>query len=389
MAVDLSSKNEADAAFLLQIVEHIAHPIFVKDRSFAFVLLNKAFCDLVGYSPAEMLAKSDYDFFPKEEADFFRRKDIEMFSTESQVVIEEEPITDASGQRHVLATTKVPLRAPSGEITHLVGIIHDITRMKAAEEALRRSNEDLERRVQERTAALADAQQDLARKERLTVLGQLAGGVAHQVRNPLGAIKNAAHILERVVRAESSPEAAEALAVIHEEVRNANQIVSDLLGYARVRPPVRRATEVEGLLAQAIGAQIVPSDVHVVRELPTLPRVAVDPDQVQGALYNIMRNALEAMPNGGTLSLAARREGNEVVISVKDTGAGIPEAIRSRLFEPLITTKSTGLGLGLVTARSLIENQGGRIDCETSATGTTFRVRLPMDETDDRESHVA
>src|SRR6185436_19340783 len=122
-------------------VDHIADPIFVKDRQFRFVLLNRALCTMVGYPREEMLGKTDYDFFPKEEADFFRQKDVEMFAIGEPVVIEAEPITDSSGRRHVLATSKAPLRDESGQITHVIGVIHEITRLKEAEDALRQANE--------------------------------------------------------------------------------------------------------------------------------------------------------------------------------------------------------------------------------------------------------
>ena len=132
-----------DARFLAEVVDHIGHPIFVKDRKFRFVLLNRALFEVVGYTREQMLGKTDYDFFPRAEADFFRAKDEEVFARGEMVEIEAEPITDAAGKKHVLATTKVPLRDGRGEITHLVGIIHDITRLKEAEDALRQANEDL------------------------------------------------------------------------------------------------------------------------------------------------------------------------------------------------------------------------------------------------------
>ena len=374
------SKKEAsvDVAFVTQVIEHVAHPIFVKDRAFQYVLVNRAFSEMMGLSPAAMIGKNDYDLFAPAEADFFRQKDVEMFATGTMVVIDEEPLTDAAGGKHILATTKVPLRSSSGEISHLIGIIHDISRLKAAEESLRLSNEDLERRVEERTRALAVAQEDLMQKERLAVLGRLAGGVAHQIRNPLGTIKNAAYVLQRLTAGNPHPETRQALEMIHDEVESANQTISALLDYARVRHAVRRNVGLAGIVEAALAGQPL-GRIVAVRDVPELPLVAVDADQVRGALYNVMRNAIEAMPGGGTLTLRARQEDDWVVVTVGDTGNGIAEEVSACLFDPLVTTKPLGLGLGLVTARTLIEGQGGTLSCTTGpGEGAVFEIRLPI-----------
>jgi PAS domain S-box-containing protein len=350
------------------------------------VLLNDALVRIGGYPPEAMLGKTDYDFLPAATADFYRAKDIEVFSSASEVAIAEEVLTDGAGQRRVLSTRKVPVRAATGEITHLLGIISDITHTKAVEEDLRLSTEELERRVAERTNALALAHEDLARKERLAVLGRLAGGVAHQIRNPLAALKNAAYVLDRRFRELVSTPSSDAgasdivrsLEVIHDEVRRANQIITDLLDYARVRVPIRKSTSITAVLEQALGGQIVPPEITIVRELPDLPSIAVDAGQLQGAVFNVLRNAIEAMPDGGTLTIATALRGDAIVVTITDTGGGIPREVRARLFEPLITTKPLGLGLGLVTARTLIEGQGGTIECVASdERGARFELTIP------------
>ncbi|MEO6418160.1 MAG: ATP-binding protein [Polyangiaceae bacterium] len=363
---------------LLRTLDNVAHPVFVKDTKFRIVFSNHAFAQMMGRSAEELFGKTDYDFVPKEEADFFRQKDIEMFATGLEVVIDEEPFTDRAGVRHTLATTKVPLRAPTGEVTHLVGIIHDITRLKTAEEALRRANESLERRVLERSRELAAAQENLIRKERLTVLGKLAGGVAHQIRNPLASIKTAAHVLRKLRG--SDPNVDQSVDIIDEEIRRADQIITDLIDYARVRSPSVRPTPVGYVIDQALGGQMIPSAIQVQIDLPELPPALVDPDHVQGALFNIFRNAIEAMDHdAGTLSIGARQEGMEIIIQISDTGPGVPPSIRKRLFDPLITSKPRGLGLGLVTARTLIEAQEGSLACISGdGESARFEVRLPV-----------
>lgn len=372
-----------DNDFFRRVAELVAHPIFVKDRSCRLVFLNDAFVQMVGFSREQMLGKTDYDLFPREEADFFREKDEQMFRERRRIVIEEEPITDSSGVVHVLTTTKVPMFDHTGEPTHLVGIIHDISQLKQAETALLRSNLELEARVQERTAALRAAQADLVRKERLAVLGSLAGGVAHQIRNPLGAIKNATHLLEGYISSTyvDRSGARHALSIIHEEIGLANRIITDLLDYARVRPPECRPIDAGFLVEQVLGAHVDGSSVAVLRELAAAAEVLVDPEMAQGALANVIRNAVEAAMAGGRLPaivVSTRIEGVKLVIRIRDNGPGVSAEIRPHLFEPLYTSKPTGLGLGLVTARALLEVQGARLElAESGPDGAAFEVTLP------------
>ena len=373
-----SVPEELNEEFLAAIIDHVAHPIFVKDRDYRFVLLNRAMEGMVGIPRAEMLGHTDYDFFPKEQADWFREKDLEMFTLGKPVEITEEPITDKDGRRHVLSTTKVPLRDARGVITHLVGIIHDITPLKRAEEALREVSNVLERRMQERTDELLAAQTELVRRERLAVIGLFAGSLAHQIRNPLGSIKNAAYLVQ-LASPTVDDDLRRALNIIQDEVGRANQIITDLVDYARVTPAQRRVVPVDLLMEIALSGMDLPANVTVVTECPALPKVFVDPAQLQRALQKLVKNALQAMSNGGTLTLRARSEGDAVFFCVSDTGRGIPEDVRHRLFEPLVSGNPGNLGLGLITARALIENQGGALALEkTDHDGTCVMLRLPV-----------
>jgi PAS domain S-box-containing protein len=367
-----------DREFLAEVIERVAHPIFVKDRAFHWVLLNQAFCEMVGYPAAAMLGKGDYDFFPKNEADFFREKDLEMFASGEQVTIAGESITDAQGGVHTLATTKVPMRAASGEVTHVIGIIHDLTRLKAAEEGLLRANEALEHRVQERTNELLAAQEELVRKERLAALGQLAGGLAHQIRNPLGSIANAAYVLKRALGEDAAPTVVSAVAIILEETWRANRLISDLLDYARVRAANPQPVSLRELLEAVIVAHDVPLRIRVSVHAPEKPMVSVDDEQLRAALSHLMRNAIDAMPASGTLRFDARPDGDRMRLTVSDTGGGIAPEVRGKMFEPLITSKPLGRGLGLTMARALIENQRGTIVSEPVAQGACFVIMLPL-----------
>lgn len=388
MVVGLLPASAASLEFLAQVIEQQPHPMFVKDREHRYVLVNRALLRMTGHRPDEVLGRTDHEVLPTATADLYRASDLQCFATGAEVTVLEETMIDVSGEYRIISTRKVPLRGADSTITHLIGVVTDITHLKSVEAALRLSTEELEQRVAERTRALAIAQDDLVRKERLAVLGRLAGGVAHQVRNPLGAIKNAAYVVDRRLREAKPPpfaardvkdEVAHAIAIIHDEVQRANRIITDLLDYARIRVPLRQPTSLRHVIDKALEATEVPAAIAVVRSLPELPDLALDADQLQGALFNIFRNAIEAMPDGGTLTVVAELRDGACVVSIADTGPGIPAEVRGRLFEPLITTKSLGLGLGLVTARTMIEGQAGSIACVRSdERGACFEVTLPQ-----------
>ncbi|MEO8796550.1 MAG: PAS domain S-box protein, partial [Polyangiaceae bacterium] len=179
----MDEKNEQQ--FLRIIIDHVTQPIFVKDRSQNWVFVNRAFCELVGASYDDVIGKDDFAFASKEDAELFRARDLELFERRLPVTTDETSFTGDNGRRYSILSTKVPIVADGGEVHFVVGIVQDLTEWRGAEDRLRRENEELERRVEERTIALQRAQLDLLRKEKLTELGKLAGGVAHEIRNPL------------------------------------------------------------------------------------------------------------------------------------------------------------------------------------------------------------
>lgn len=370
---------DVDPSFPGRVLGRIAYPVFVKDREFRFVVVNDALADMVGRPRSAMLGKTDFDIFPQREAESFRQRDGEVFASGTMVAIEEEVMADPTGRIHVLATTRVPLRNAAGEITHLVGVIHEITHLKEVEEALRLAKEELEERVAERTAELKRAQQQLLRKERLAVLGQLAGGLAHQLRNPLASISNAACVIEKRLPHDERADSTIALSIIKEEILAANQIITDLLDYARVRRARPSRVVLIDLVDAAMDAQVVPTGVAVERKLPDDLEVLVDADQLRHALRNLIRNAFEAMPRGGRLTVFAEVKEEQLIIDIRDTGIGIPKQMRAHLFDPLVSSKQFGLGLGLTTARALVENQGGTLTCMDAPEGAVFQILMPAE----------
>ena len=286
-----------------------------------------------------------------------------------------------------LRVSASPIRDAAGKLLGGVVIFHDTTEEHRArmlielrEAQLSAAKEELEERVRERTEELALAQAALVRKERLAVLGQLAGGVAHQIRNPLAVIKNASYLLSKEIHPESATTERyrHALSIIHEEIERANRIIFGLLEYARVRSPASRDVKMREILSRALSDLHAPANT-LVESIVGDERVWVDADQVQEALSILLRNALEAMPHGGTLRLRVKLAEDAVLLRISDTGTGLDPNAEAHLFEPLFTTKPAGLGLGLVTARTLVEAQGGALSlAETSSRGTSFDLRLPI-----------
>jgi signal transduction histidine kinase len=223
----------------------------------------------------------------------------------------------------------------------------------------------------------------LTEAERLAALGELAASVAHEIRNPLSAIVNATALLEREGRLSDGDRAA-TIGAVKKEARRLNAILSDFLRFARPVEPKRvegNLRDVVAHVAALIGEQQAaqPWLELQTRIEPSLPNFAFDPDQLTQVLWNVSLNAIEAMKGRGRLLIHGRRDGQEVVIEVADTGPGIsPEDLR-RVFEPFYSKRSSGTGLGLPIARRIVIAHGGRIEVDSVVgEGTRALIRLPF-----------
>jgi len=277
-------------------------------------------------------------------------------------------------------------------------VMTDITERKQAEQKLHAYSEHLEEMVEERTRALTDAQEQLVRHEKLAVLGQLAGGVGHELRNPLGVINNAIYYL-KLIQPDADDKVRKYHVMIEQEVHNAEKIITDLLDFARSISADREPVSVPALVERVLSRFPAPPSVEVALKLSAdLPKVFVDPRQMEQVLGNLVVNAYQAMPNGGQLLVLSRVGGSviseqlsgktdllvtdhRVLIAFKDTGVGIPPENMQKLFEPLFTTKCKGIGLGLAVSQKLAEANGGRIEVQSEAgKGSTFTLFLPVQE---------
>ena len=280
---------------------------------------------------------------------------------------------------------------------YFVAVFDVITDRKRAEQELQAYSAYLEEMVNERTRELQNAQEKMIRQERLATLGQLAGSVGHELRNPLGVISNAVYFL-KMTQPDASETILEYLDIIEKETKTSDKIVTDLLDFTRIKSVDREAVAASDVIVQTLKRYPVPASVEVQLDLPAdLPPLYADPRQVVQVLGNLVTNACQAMlepqtrsttlsipdglllPQVGILTLTARLQGDMIAVAVQDTGVGIPPENMGKLFEPLFTTKTKGIGLGLAVSQKLAEANGGRIEASSiPGRGSTFTVYLPV-----------
>jgi len=223
-------------------------------------------------------------------------------------------------------------------------------------------------------------EQQLEIKQRLASLGEVAAGLAHEIRNPLGALRGFVELLERRL---SDPERARPLLdKILREVEVLSTVVGDFLAFARPAPPLRQPIALRPLLEDALDAGLAaagrPAVTTTIEVQPVDLTLVADAAQLRRALVNFVINACQALAGSGRIAIGARRDGAQVRLWVEDDGPGVPAALRGKVLTPFFTTKRTGTGLGLAVAHQIAQAHGGELLCEApTAGGARFVLCLP------------
>jgi PAS domain S-box-containing protein len=360
-------------AFLKNIVDNIPAMVFVKDsEELRYQAINKAGEELLGYSREELLGRNDYDFFPKEQADFFTSKDREVLTEGKLVEIAEYAVKTRCGGNRILHSKKIPLFDHKGNARYMLGISEDITVRKQLEEQLLQS-------------------------QKMEAVGQLASGVAHDFNNILMVIMGYGTILKADQNLDEQQR--HKVGQILDAADKASQLTRNLLEFGRKQQIKPRLADINEIVLhiQQFLVRIIGEDVQLRTTVTPEGLLAqVDSGQIEQVLINLATNARDAMPKGGLLTIETEQQsfsppptgssapsGRYVCISVADSGIGMDEETKSRIFEPFFSTKEPGkgTGLGMSIVHGIIKQHNGFIDVISEPhAGTTFRIYLPLAE---------
>ncbi len=258
--------------------------------------------------------------------------------------------------------------------------------------ALSRSVRGLIQDVDLTQTELERSRESLAQAEKLALVGKLAAGMAHSIRNPFTSVKMRLFSLARTLELDGAQQ--EDFAVIAAEIRHIDTIVQNFLEFSRPPKLKMQPTDPSGVVdavVQLLEHRLKSHDVAVRVDRPApLPAITADPEQLKEALVNLLVNACEAMPGGGEILIEERAAGpgapRAAIIRVHDTGPGIPAAVLGSIFQPFFTTKADGTGLGLSIARRIVADHGGRLEAvSTKSRGAAFTLTLPATEPDDEQ----
>jgi two-component system sensor histidine kinase PilS (NtrC family) len=342
-------------AFHENVVQSIPSGVFTTDEEGRLTWLNRAALDMIGYETGAVLHRSWWEVFGGKRG-LVPRAMPDSFEVEGQ---------RADGGRLVLGMTLSPL-TEGGARVGLVGVFKDLTQVRDLEEEVRR-------------------------REWFAKIGEMSAGMAHEIRNPLGGMAGALQMLRREPTLDADN--ARLMDIATREATRLNTIVTEFLRYSRPPDLNLKECDLRELVNETVAlirhdGQVQETQEVVLRQDEDVPLIQADPDKIKQVFWNLAMNALQAMPSGGTLTIATgcrrvtsgKRSGDIVEVVMQDTGTGIKKEDLNKIFFPFFTTKKDGSGLGLATAQRIVDQHGGWIRVESEeGTGTRFAVCLPVE----------
>lgn len=362
-------------AFQEVIVQSMPSGLITTDMTGRITSFNRSATEITGFESKEVLGKIWWEQFSWGDIQNHYR-DFAIAGTTQRF---EGEIINKRGERSLLGVTISALRSEQGKQIGIIGTFQDLTQIRNLEEAIQK-------------------------KERLATIGEMAAGMAHEIRNPLASLSGSIQVLNKELRLDDEEKTLLRIAV--KETERLNTIITQFLLYAKPLPPQRKRVNLHTLLSETV--KLIKNNpeynerINVMLANSTAPlMILIDPDQINQVFWNLAINAFQAMPRGGTLSISAQRfsskkakaiyvpeeagtgnpaDLNQVEIIFKDTGEGIQKENFNKIFYPFFTTKNSGSGLGLSIVQRVIEEHLGKIEVQSQPGGTSFHIFLPLDE---------
>jgi PAS domain S-box-containing protein len=259
-------------------------------------------------------------------------------------------------------------------------VMRDVTERKQMERKLEEYSQQLEEMVEHRTKQLKDTQERLVKSERLAAIGQVAAMVGHDLRNPLTGISGAAYYLKMKLDPKAEKKMTQMLEIIEKDVQYSNKIISDLMDYSREIKLELTETTPKSIIAESLSLIQIPEKVQLADSTLNEPKIKIDIDKMKRVFANFIKNAVEAMPQGGKLTISSRASSNNAEFMLIDSGVGMAKEVSEKIWTPFFTTKAKGMGLGLAICRRIIEAHQGKISVESIVgEGTTFTITIPIE----------
>ncbi len=382
VAHDITARKKAEQEYLLsekrfrRLYETTQDGIMARDLQGRMIACNSAYAKMLGYTRKELRALSVKQLLPEKWHEQREKIANKVLQTGRSIVFERE-YKRKDGSIFPASVRTWRLTDGKGKVIGIWSIVRDISEQKELQKTLEEHAGVLAKIVEERTRQLKNT-------ERLVAIGQTAGMVGHDLRNPLQTISGELYLakseVESLADGEIKNNLQESIRMIEEQAAYMDKIVSDLQAFVQPVRIDKKPVDLNILVAGVLETVPIPQEVAVhISNQGSFPQVKADPHLLKRVLINLVTNAVQAMPNGGSLSIAAELNAQEgVSISVQDTGVGIADGIKSQIFSPLFTTKPRGQGFGLAVCKRVIEAHGGSIGFEsTEGKGTSFTVLLP------------
>jgi PAS domain S-box-containing protein len=368
-------KHERD--MLESVTENVGAGLAIISKNYRILWANKLLKQLNGDCEGK-LCYSTFNRLTEVCPDCGVKK---VFENGVPIDIHEYIAKDDKGNTVWVELIVTPIKDEKGNVIAALELAVNITERKIMQNKLAEYSQKLEKIVEKRTEQLKQTQAKLVKSERLATIGELAAMVGHDLRNPLTGIMGAAYYLKTKHGTEVGVKGKEMLETIENAINYSNKIINDLLEYSRDLKLELTTTTPKAMLQNALSLLEVPEKIQIIDSTKDEPTVKADTEKIRNVFVHIIQNAIDATPEGGTLTIKSRKVKGKLEIAFKDTGAGMSEEALSKLKRevPLFTTKAKGMGFGLPICRRIVEAHSGKLSVKSTAgKGTTVTVTIPV-----------